>query len=141
MARKKSRKKVAKKRVVRNVNWFVDAHYSLKVKRDKLEEKVKEIKRDIEKLEGEALHKFSKEKIEKASGRKATGFIQGLDHYNVVDRRKLDAYVKRTGNFELFQNRVSGEAVQDIEATNKRFKMSAAGIGMYTSTHFRTRKR
>ena len=52
MARKKSRKKAAKKRVVRNVNWFVDAHYALKMKRDKLEEKVKEVKRDIEKLEG-----------------------------------------------------------------------------------------
>ena len=86
MARKKSRKKAAKKRVVRNVNWFVDAHYALKMKRDKLEEKVKEVKRDIEKLEGEALHKFSKEKIESAKGKRATGFIQELDHYNVADR-------------------------------------------------------
>lgn len=141
MTRKKSRKKVAKKRVVRNVNWFVDAHYALKVKRDKLEEKVKEVKHDIEKIEGEALHKFSKEKIESAKGKKATGFIQKLDHYNVADRRKLDAYVKRTGNFELFQNRVSGEAVLDIEATNKRFSIKSAGIGYYESTHFRTRKR
>lgn len=136
-----TKKKAKTKRVVKNVNWYVDTHYALKVKRDKLKDKVKEVVDDIEKLEGEALHKFGKEGIEGAKGKKATGFIQELDHYNVADRRKLDAYVKRTGHFELFQNRVSGDAVQDIEATSKRFKRSAAGIGLYTSTHFRTRKR
>ncbi|MCK5644856.1 MAG: hypothetical protein KAJ19_28915 [Gammaproteobacteria bacterium] len=136
-----AKKKVRKKRVVKNVNWYVDEHYKLKMKRDALEKRKKEVISDIEKLEGEALNKFGKEGIEGAKGKKATGFIQELDHYNVADRRKLDAYVKRTGNFELFQNRVSGDAVQDIEATNKRFKRSSAGIGLYTSTHFRTRKR
>lgn len=139
MARKKKGK--TKKRTVRNVNWFIDTHYKLKQKRDKLKDQAKEVQEDIDKLEGEALHKFGKEGIEGCKGRLATGFIQELDHYNVADRRKLDAYVKRTGNFELFQNRVSGDAVQDIEATNKRFKLAAAGIGLYTSTHFRTRKR
>lgn len=137
-----SRKKKGKtKRVVRNVNWFVDAHYALKMKRDKLEDKVKDVKADIEKMEDEALHKFGKEGIEGAKGRVATGFIQELDHYNVADRRKLDAYVKRTGNFELYQNRVTGTAVEELMEANKRFSMKGAGIGLYTSTHFRTRKR
>lgn len=141
MAVSRKKKGKTKKRTVRNVNWFIDTHYKLKQKRDKLKEQAKEVQKDIEKLEGEALHKFSKEGIEGSKGRLATGFIQELDHYNVADRRKLDAYVKRSGHFELFQNRVSGEAVQDIEATNKRFNRDSAGIGLYTSTHFRTRKR
>ena len=92
-----SRKKGKTKRTVRNVNWFIDTHYKLKQKRDKLKEQAKEVQKDIDKLEGEALHKFSKEGIEGSKGRLATGFIQELDHYNVADRRKLDAYVKRSG--------------------------------------------
>ena len=36
-------KKKAKKRVVRNVNWFVDAHYSKKQEIAKAEEKVKKL--------------------------------------------------------------------------------------------------
>jgi len=138
MAKKKAAKK---KRVVRNVNWFADAHYSLKMKRDALEAKVKLVKKEIEKIEAEALTKFGKEGIEGARGKKATAFIQELDHYNIEDRSKLDKYVKRTGKFELFQNRVSGVAIEEIMASNKRFKLEGAGLGLYTSVHFRTRKR
>lgn len=134
-------KKKATKRTVRNVSWFIDEHYKLKQKRDAFEAKKKLVVKDIEKLEDEALHKFGKEGLEGAKGKKATGFIQELDHYNVADRRKLDAYVKRTGNFELFQNRVSGAAVEELQAASSRFKLTSAGLGLYTSLHFRTRKR
>jgi len=130
-----------KKRLVKTVNWFADTHYALKQKRDKLKERAKEVQGEIDKLEAEALHKFGKEGIEGARGKKATCFIQELDHYNVEDRRKLDAYVKRSGNFELFQNRISGTVVEELMAQNKRFKLKGAGIGLYTSVHFRTRKR
>jgi hypothetical protein len=126
-----------KKRVVRNVNWFVDAHYKLKQKRDALLGKVDDVKQDITKLEAEALHKFGKEGIEGAKGKLATGFIQELDHVRIADRRALDAYVKRTGHMELFQNRVSAEAYRELLAQRKK----PAGVEIYTSVHFRTRKR
>lgn len=129
--------KAKKKRVVRNVNWFVDEHYKLKMQRDKLKEKWDDKKEEIEKLEAEALHKFGKEGIQGAKGKKATGFIQELDHVRVSDRRALDAYVKRTGHLELFQNRVSGEAYRELLAQRKK----PAGVEIYTSVHFRTRKR
>lgn len=130
-------KKKAKKRVVRNVNWFVDQHYKLKQKRDKIQEQLNDVKKDIEKLEGEALHKFGKEGIEGAKGRLATGFIQELDHFRVADRAALDKYVKRTGHLELFQNRVSSEACRELMAQRKK----PAGVEIFTSVHFRTRKR
>lgn len=126
-----------KKRVVRNVAWFIDHHYALKMKRDALEAKKKEVQKDIDKLEAEALHKFGKEGIEGGKGRKATGFIQELDHIKIGDRNALDKYVKRTGHLELFQNRVSGEAVKELWAQGKK----PAGLETYTSVHFRTRKR
>lgn len=134
-------KKKAKKRTVRNVNWFCDEHYKLKMQRDAINKKLKAKKREIEKLEAEAITKFGKEGLEGAKGAKATGFIQELDHYGVDDRSTLDKYVKRTGNFELFQNRISSAAVEEIQATNKRFSLKGAGISLYTSIHFRTRKR
>ena len=126
-----------KKRVVRNVNWFVDAHYKLKQKRDALLDKVGDVKKDIEKLEAEALHKFGKEGIEGARGSLATGYVEERDHVRVADRRALDAYVKRTGHLELFQNRVSAEAYRELLAQRKK----PAGVEIYTSVNFRTRKR
>lgn len=130
-------KTARKKRVVKNVNWYVDEHYRLKQKRDRAEAKVKEIKKDIEKHEAEALHKFGKEGIEGAKGKLATGFIQELDHVRVDDRKALDTYVKRTGHTELFQNRVTAEAYWTLLDQGKK----PAGVGVYTSVHFRTRKR
>ena len=130
-----------KKRVVKNVNWYVDTHYKLKQKRDALEEKVKEVKAEIEAIEEEALRKFGKEGIEGARGRIATGYIQELDHYNVENRAKLDAYVKRNGLLHLFQNRVSKAAVEELMHDKPRFKLATAGLGQYTSVHFRTQKR
>ena len=126
-----------KKRVVRNVNWFVDAHYKLKMKRDVLLDKVNDVKADITKIEAEALHKFGKEGIEGAKGRIATCYVEERDHVRVSDRRALDAYVKRTGHMELFQNRVSAEAYRELLAQRKK----PAGVEIYTSVNFRTRKR
>lgn len=130
-----------KKRVTKNVNWYVDTHYALKMKRDAIKKKLDLVKKDIEKIEIAAINKFSVEDLEGVRGRKATGFIQELDHYGVEDRSKLDKYVKRTGCLELFQNRVNGEAVEELQAQSKRFSLKAAGISLYTSTHFRTRRR
>jgi len=126
-----------KKRLVKTASWFIDQHYALKMKRDGFEAKKKEVNKAIEKLEAEALHKFGKEGIEGAKGKKATGFIQELDHIKIADRRALDKYVKRTGHLELFQNRVSSEAVKELWAQGKK----PAGLDTYTSVHFRTRKR
>lgn len=135
--KKMSKRKTANK----SVQAFADYHYALKMKRDALDDLEDGIKAIMALVEEQAQAKYEKEGIEGARGANATAFIQELDHYNVEDRRKLDRYVKRTGNFELFQNRVSGTAVEEIQAVNKRFKPKSAGIGLYTSTHFRTRKR
>jgi len=135
-------KKMAKRKTAgKGVQAFADYHYALKQKRDALSSLEDGIKAIMAQIEEEAKAKYEKEGIEGARGENATAFIQELDHYGIDDRRKLDAYVKRTGNFELFQNRVSGAAVEEIQANNKRFKIKSAGISLYTSTHFRTRKR
>ena len=132
-----AKKKAKKKRTVKTVGWFIDEHYRIKQQIAKAEEVVKKLKDKRDKHEAEALHKFGKDGIEGGKGRLATGFIQELDHFRVADRRKLDAYVKRTGHIELFQNRVSSEACRELMAQRKK----PAGVEIYTSVHFRTRKR
>jgi len=135
-------KKIAKRKTAnKSVNGFADYHYALKMKRDALKDLTDQVKAILEKIEGEAKAKYEKESIEGARGEAATAFLQELDHYGIEDRSKLEKYVRRTGNFELFQNRVSSSAVEEIQATNKRFKIKSAGISLFTSTHFRTRKR
>ena len=91
----------------RTVQWFIDTHYTLKQERDELLAEVKEVKKEIDKVADEALERFGKEGIEGARGAQATAYIEERDHFNMEDRRKFEAYVKRTGHFELFQGRVS----------------------------------
>ena len=128
---------MAKKRTRKTVGWFVDEHQRLKDERDELLNEVKVVKKDIENLENQALEKFGKEGLEGARGENATGYIEERDHYNISDRRKLDAYVKRTGHMELFQGRVSAEAYRELLAQGKK----PAGVGIYHAVNFRTRKR
>jgi hypothetical protein len=138
--KKTSKKKFKKKFKIpetKPVNWYVDTHFKLKMKRDKLLAQVNEVKAEIAFLEDLALKRFGKEGIEGVKGKDATGFIQELDHYTIADRNALDKWVKRTKHLEVFQNRVSSEAVQGLQAQG----LKVPGIGVFTSTHFRTRKR
>ena len=126
-----------KKRVRKTVGWYVDEHQRLKNERDALLEEVNAVKKKITALEDEALEKFDKEDIQGVRGELATGFIEERDHYNIADRRKFEAYIKRTGHMELFQGRVSAEAYRELVAQGKK----PAGVGVFHKVSFRTRKR
>lgn len=131
----------AKKRVRKTIGWYIDRHYRLKMQRDDLIDKLNDKKEEIEILADEALDKFTRNDILGARGRFATGYIQDRDVYSVSDRSKLDAFVKRTGLFELYQNRVTNEAVEEILATRSRTNVDSMGLESFTLVNFRTRKR
>lgn len=126
-----------KKRTVKNMNWYVDEHQRLKVVRDALLDEVKAIKAHIAAHEEEALEKFGKEDLQGVKGELATAYIEEREHFNISDRRTFEKYVKRTGNLQLFQGRVSSEAYKELRAQGKK----PAGVGTFTKTSFRTRKR
>ena len=140
-----------RKRRVNRKKWtpveFVENHYRLKELRDRLEEEVKLLKDEIAEIEEDALKSYDKQNLEGAKGRTALGFIEEREFYNVADRRELDKFVKRTGHYELYQNRIRPEAVREIfdDADDPgeidRAKLKKAGIGTFTSINFRTRKR
>ena len=121
----------------RKVSWYVDEHQRLKDERDDLLQLVNEVKKKISKVESDALERFGREEIEGVRGELATGFIEEREHYNITDRRKLDAYIKRTGHMELLQGRVSSEAYRELAAQGKK----PAGVGVFHKVSFRTRRR
>lgn len=123
------------------VQGFADTHYAVKKLRDNLEKQRKKIYAIQERIEVEARAKYEKEGIEGARGDAATAFLQELDHYSIDDRTKLDRYIKKNGNFELLQNRVSVAAVEELLAAKPKLKLSTLGVHHSTSKHFRTRKR
>lgn len=136
MARKKKGR-----RIVKTVGWYIDRHYRLKEQRDKLIDELNAKKEEIEVLAEEALEKFTRNDIVGAKGRFATGYIQDRDVYSVSDRSKLDAFVKRTGLLEVYQNRVTSEAVDDILEMKPRLTPASLGLDVFTIVNFRTRRR
>jgi hypothetical protein len=123
------------------VQQFADTHYAVKKLRDGLEVQRKKLYAIQERIEGEARAKYEKEGIEGARGEAATAYLQELDHYGIDDRTKLDRYIKKNGNFELLQNRVSVAAIEELMAVKPKLKLSTLGVNHTTSKHFRTRKR
>jgi len=126
-----------KKRLVKNIGWYIDEHQRMKDERDELLTQVNAVKARITAHEDEALKKFGKEDIQGSKGDLATAYIEDREHYNIADRRKFEAYIKKTGHLELFQGRVSAEAYRELLAQGKK----PAGVGVFHQVSFRTRKR
>jgi hypothetical protein len=119
------------------VAWWIDTHYKMKERRDKMAAALNAFKREIEDFEKEALKKFGKEGLEGASGSRAIGFIEERTHVQMGDREEFDKYVKKTGRTELFQGRVSAEAYRELSAQG----LKIPGVKTVDMTYFRTRKR
>jgi hypothetical protein len=120
------------------VGWYVDQHIRLRAKRQEIQTKLSEVKAEMTALGEEALKLFKKEELEGAKGKLGFGYIGESDHYNITDRRKFDAYVKKTGRLELFQGRVSSEPVEEIVEQTKKLP---PGVGVFHKVEFKTTKR
>ncbi len=121
----------------RKIGWYIDTHQELKDERDELLAEVDVVKKKIAKHEELTLERFNKEDIDGAKGELATGYIEEVDRYSLKDRRKFEAYIKKTGHFELFQGRVSTTAYRELLALGKK----PAGVGVFHQINFRTRRR
>lgn len=130
MARKRKRK-------TKTVGWYIDEHQRLKDERDEIIQELVAKKAEIAEHADEALEHFSRDQIVGAKGDYATGYIEEKDVFKIEDRKKFDAYVRRTGHNELYQNRVNAEAYRELLALGKK----PAGVEPFTVVNFRTRKR
>ena len=93
---------------------LIDAMFSLREDKRALEAKVKDIETQYTELEEQLIARLGTEGIDKATGKKASVSVTKNIVANVVDWERLCAYVKRTGNFQLFQRRVSDPAYREL---------------------------
>lgn len=90
----------------------VDMLYQMRATRLALASKVKDLKSGEAEVKTVMMKRFGKDKLEGAAGKIASMSITPNDVPTVKDWQKVFAYVKKTGSFDLFQRRLSDEAVK-----------------------------
>lgn len=92
----------------------IDALNELREKKRKLEAQVKDIEQQYEAVQQVVLVILGEQGADKATGKKATASISVSVVGNIEDRDALDAFMKKTGNFQLLQNRISLPAMREL---------------------------
>lgn len=95
---------------------MIDALAALREKKRKLDAEVKETEKQYEAAQEEVLALLEEQGTDKATGKAATASISVSVVGNIDDRDALDAFMKKTGNFQLLQNRISLPAMRELLA-------------------------
>ena len=88
----------------------IDKLDDLREVKRKLGEQIKVAEKDYNDLMAKLQDRLLKEGMDKATGKKATVSISRVVVANVVDWDAVYKFVKKTGNFQLFQRRISDPA-------------------------------
>lgn len=107
----------------------IDAIWQMREAKRDLEAKAKKISAEIEAAEDSLLARLDEEKMDKATGSKATVSISKVDKGNILDWDELCKYVKKTGAFQVFQRRLSDPAVRELFTKGK----NVPGVEIYTA--------
>lgn len=92
----------------------VDHLVALREQKRELEAKIKNIEAEYSAIEGALMSQLDEQGITKASGGKATASISVSVVGNLVDPAKFHAYLKKSGNFHLLQQRLSAPACREL---------------------------
>lgn len=92
----------------------IDDLNSLREKKRELEAKVKEIEGQYTEIEKELMDAMEAQGTSTGAGKHASASITVTVVGNITDRPTLEAFIKRTGNFQLFQARLSAPAVREL---------------------------
>ena len=102
-----------------NLGSTTDKLYVLKERQRELEEKVNEIKAEYAALEEQLLARLDAEESTKCGGKKATASVTFTDVADVENWDEFHAWIKKTGNFQVLQKRVSDAAWREIRDLKK----------------------
>jgi hypothetical protein len=97
----------------RTLGKRIDALYALDEERAQAQKMVDTLKEKYRKLEESLLNDFDKVHLEGATGSKAMASISRPVVPDVKDLEKLRAHIKKTGEWDLLQNRISTTAVRE----------------------------
>ena len=112
-------KKTAEALVPSPLGVLIDDMFELREKKRVLEEQIKVIEQEYAVQEEALLARMESEKTSSTRGKRATASITKTVVASIIDRSALDAFVKKTGAFQLFQSRVSDPAFRELLESRK----------------------
>lgn len=112
----------------KTVGESVDLLFALRTKRKQKEAETAAMKEEEAKLEDAIFGKFEKADLEGARGRRAQASVSSSDVPTLDDWQKLEKHLRRTGEFDLLQRRLSVEAVRERWEAKK----AVPGVGVFT---------
>lgn len=121
----------------RTIGTLIDEHYALELRKDALEAEIRDIKKQLDALAGEAMERMETEGLDSGKGSTALGRVEERTHYNIGDYKKFTDWIWKNRRFELFQNRISSKAYVELIGLG----LKPAGVTTFTEKVFRTTKR
>jgi hypothetical protein len=93
---------------------IIDRMFDTREKKRKLDGDIAKLEAELKEDEELLLERMKAEATDKAAGKKASASITMGVVANVEDWAKVEAFVKKTGNFQLFQRRISDPAFREL---------------------------
>lgn len=104
----------AKAKFAGTIGGLTDQLLTLREEKRGLQDKIDALEQEAKILEEQLMEKLDKEGTDKGSGKLGTCSISSSIVANVVDWDALNAYIKKTGYFHLYQRRVSDPAAREL---------------------------
>lgn len=124
----KTVKQVTEVTVPPRLGTIVDRMFNTREKKRELEAQIAKLDAEYKEDEELLLQRMKAEATDKAAGKKASASVTTGVVANVTDWKALETYVKKTGNFQLFQRRISDPAYRELMET----KGAVPGISPFT---------
>lgn len=93
---------------------LIDDMFEVRERKRRLDDEAAKCEAEYKELEERLMERMEAESTDKAAGKKASASITSGVVANVTDWTKLEAFVKKTGNFQLFQRRISDPAFREL---------------------------
>ena len=103
-----------KERLVGGIGSMTDKLFDLREKKRELEDKIKALETEAGEIEEVLMGRLEAEGTRNGSGRKASISITVTEVANVIDWDDFHKWIKRTGNFQVLQRRVSDAAWREV---------------------------
>lgn len=114
---------------------LADEHWKLELKIKKLNLEKKDLEDEQGMLEMEAIELAEEQGNKICRGKTADGEVRVEEHLNIKNPRELNAWVAKTGHFEIYQARVSSSGYRELMAADIR----VPGIGIFKKSVFKTK--
>jgi len=115
-------------RLTGTIGSLSDSLWQLREEKRALDEQVAIIEGKIAAMSEQLMQKLDSEGTEKGAGKHCTVSITSNVVGNVTDWDALNAYIKKTGYFHLYQRRLSDPAIRELFET----KGSVPGVEPFT---------